>query len=97
MASIGTVDFAHLIPGNLSPYTAIVILSLGVLIFNFLWNTINMYKPIAGEKCTYLDYFKKGSTKTHLVGMLGGLIWGLGTAFSIIASGAARPLRYLMD
>ncbi len=91
MASIGTVDFNKLIPGNLSPYTAIVIFSLGILISNFLWNTINMYKPIAGNKCTYTDYFKKGSTSIHLVGILGGLIWGLGMAFSIIASGAAGP------
>lgn len=34
------------------------------------------------------EYFA-GSFKTHLVGMLGGAIWCLGTAFSYIASGKA--------
>ncbi|MCP4180894.1 MAG: multidrug DMT transporter permease [bacterium] len=91
MASIGTVDFTKLVPGNLSPYTAIVIFSLGVLISNFLWNTINMYKPISGVKCTYADYFKKGSPLIHLIGIVGGIIWGIGMSFSIIASGAAGP------
>ena len=91
MASIGTVDFAHLIPGKLSPYTAIVVFSFGVLISNFLWNTINMYKPVTGEKCKYSEYLSKGSISTHFVGMIGGIIWGLGTAFSIIASGVAGP------
>ena len=33
-------------------------------------------------------YFN-GSAGTHLVGMLGGAIWCLGTAFSYIASGKA--------
>ncbi len=91
MVSIGTTDFANLIPGNLSPYSAIVVFSLGVLVSNFLWNTINMYIPITGEKCRYSEYFTNGSIYTHLVGMLGGLIWGAGTSFSIIASGAAGP------
>ena len=34
------------------------------------------------------DYFK-GSFSTHLVGMLGGAIWCLGTTFSYIAAGKA--------
>jgi len=35
-------------------------------------------------------YFK-GSAGTHLVGMLGGAIWCIGTSFSIMASDAAGP------
>ena len=47
-----------------------------------------MKKPFIGEPVTYGQYFK-GSFKTHLVGILGGAIWCLGTAFSYIASGKA--------
>ena len=39
---------------------------------------------------SYRTYFG-GSLPTHLVGMLGGAVWCLGTAFSYIASGEAGP------
>ena len=48
-----------------------------------------MYKPVSGEKATYADYFKKGDTRLHLIGILGGIIWSLGMTFNIIASGQA--------
>ena len=47
-----------------------------------------MKKPFVGEPVAYSAYFK-GNMKTHLVGVLGGAIWCLGTAFSYIASGKA--------
>ena len=62
-----------------------------MLISNLAWNSINMYKPITGAPCKYSEYFTKGSVFTHLVGILGGVIWGVGTSFSIIASGSAGP------
>mgnify|MGYP002869203880 CR=1 FL=1 len=74
--------------GMATPYTAIVIFSLGVLISNFLFNSLVMRYPFVGERVYYREYFK-GSASTHLVGMLGGAIWCLGTAFSYIASGKA--------
>jgi glucose uptake protein len=84
-------DFAAPEAGKLTPYTASVIFALGLLVSNFLWNTFFMYKPISGEKATYADYFKKGDTKLHLIGILGGVIWSLGFTFNIIASGQAGP------
>jgi glucose uptake protein len=74
--------------GMATPYTAIFIFSLGVLLSNLLFNTLVMKHPFVGEQVTYQDYFK-GNFKTHLVGILGGAIWCLGTAFSYIASGKA--------
>ena len=73
-----------------TPYTASVIFTLGVLLSNFLFNTIVMKKPFVGEPVTYKQYFA-GNAKTHLVGMLGGAIWCLGTALSYITSKAAGP------
>lgn len=81
-------NFASPTAGMVTPYTAIVIFSLGVLASNFVFNTLVMKKPFVGEPVTYGDYFQ-GNAKTHLVGMLGGAIWCLGTAFSYIASGKA--------
>lgn len=82
-------DFVHLEPGKLGPYTALVVFSLGILLSNFVWNTIAMAKPFVGPPVPFGDYVSKGSARVHLVGILGGIIWSLGMSLSIIASGAA--------
>ncbi len=87
-AAMDLDNFAAPAAGKATPYTAIVIFSVGVLISNFVFNTFVMRKPFVGEPVSYSEYFK-GNAKTHLVGMLGGAIWCLGTAFSYIASGKA--------
>ena len=89
VASSMSVDFVTLEAGKLSPYSAVVIFSLGLLVSNFVWNTILMVKPLSGEPVKYSDYINKGSLKLHLIGILGGVIWSIGMSFSIIASGAA--------
>ena len=87
-ASMDLENFAAPAAGKVTPYTAIVIFSLGVLLSNFVFNTLVMKKPFVGEPVSYKQYFA-GNFKTHLVGILGGAIWCLGTAFSYIASGKA--------
>ena len=87
-ASMST-DFVHPEVGKLSPYTAVVIFSVGLFLSNFVWNSIVMVKPFVGEPVSYRDYFSKGNARLHGIGILGGMIWGLGMSFSIIASGAA--------
>jgi glucose uptake protein len=82
-------DFSIPEPGRFTPYTASVIFAFGLLLSNFVWNTILMYKPLSGEKATYSDYFTKGNFRLHIIGILGGIIWGFGMTFNIIASGPA--------
>jgi glucose uptake protein len=72
--------------GKLSPYTAIVLFSAGLLLSNFLWNSIMMVKPFTGAPVPFGDYFTKGNLRLHMVGILGGMIWNVGMSFSIIAS-----------
>lgn len=76
--------------GKFTPYSAVFVFSLGILLSNFIFNTILMKKPVDGTSLTYGDYFS-GSFKVHLVGILGGAIWCIGMAFSIIASEQAGP------
>jgi glucose uptake protein len=83
-------DFTVPESGKLSPYTAIVFFSAGILVSNFLFNTVLMRKPFEGSPVTYKDYFR-GGFKNHITGMLGGVIWCIGMSFSIIASGKAGP------
>jgi glucose uptake protein len=89
VAASMSADFLHLEAGKLGPYTAIVIFSLGLLLSNFVWNTIVMAKPFVGAPVPFGDYFSKGTVRLHLVGILGGMIWNLGMSLSIIASGVA--------
>lgn len=81
-------DFTHPEPGKLGPYAAVFIFAVGVFLSNFILNALLMKRPFVGTPIEYADYFK-GSLRTHLTGILGGIIWGLGMSFSIIASGRA--------
>jgi glucose uptake protein len=76
--------------GKMTPYTAVFIFSIGIFISNFLFNTVLIKKPLSGTPLRYADYFA-GKFKIHLVGMLGGLIWGIGNSFNLIAAGKAGP------
>lgn len=87
-ASMST-DFINPEAGKLTPYTAVVIFSLGLFLSNFIWNSIIMVKPFVGEPVPFGDYFRRGTPKLHLTGILGGIIWGVGMSLSIIASGQA--------
>ncbi len=74
--------------GMITPYTAFVLFAIGVFLSNLIFNTLVMKKPFDGEPVTYRQYFG-GSLSTHMVGVLGGIIWALGTLFSYIAAGKA--------
>lgn len=88
VASSMVTDFANPEPGRLTPYSAVFFFAVGVLASNFIFNYILMKKPIEGPPLSFRDY-GKGTTGVHLTGILGGVIWGIGMAMSIIASGKA--------
>jgi glucose uptake protein len=89
-ASMDLENFHQPAAGKMTPYTAVFIFSLGILLSNFLFNTILIKSPFTGEPTSYAAYFN-GNFKTHLVGILGGLIWGVGNSFNLIAAGKAGP------
>ena len=89
-ASMDLENFENPAAGKMTPYTAVFIFSVGIFISNFLFNTILMKKPFEGPPTGYGEYFK-GRFSTHMVGILGGLIWGLGNSFNLIAAGKAGP------
>lgn len=86
-----TLNFSTPDAGKLTPYSAVLIFSLGVFLSNFLWNTFFMYKPVEGSSSTYADYFRNGTLRQHLIGILGGLIFNTGFLFNLIASDKAGP------
>jgi glucose uptake protein len=81
-------DFTQPEPGKMGPYAAVFVFAVGIFLSNFILNTFIMRKPFVGMPVSFGDYFK-GGLGTHLTGILGGLIWGVGMSFNIIASGRA--------
>jgi len=89
VASSTASDFVQPEAGKFTPYSAVFIFSIGIFISNFLWNTIFMYKPPKGEAVSYKDYLKLGTSRLHLIGILGGAIWCVGMSLSILCSDVA--------
>lgn len=84
------MDFAAAAPkpGMMTPYSAFFVFSLGIFASNFIFNAIAMRHPVSGAPITEREYFK-GGFAIHLVGILGGLIWGLGNGINLVAAGKA--------
>jgi len=69
----------------LNPYTVAVFLTLGALICCFFFNTALMRRPIVGEPVNFSGY-RAAPASYHILGLLGGAIWGLGTVFNLVAA-----------
>jgi glucose uptake protein len=89
VAASMSVDFVNPEAGLMTPYSASVVFSVGLCLSNAVFLVPLMYKPISGDRAPLGDYFSNGNTRLHLVGILGGSIWGVGFCFSIIAAGTA--------
>lgn len=85
VANSMVLNFSMPEAGKLTPYTALVFFAVGILASSLVFNTIQMYRPFQGAAVGFGDYFR-GSLKDHGVGILGGAIWFVGMAFSIISS-----------
>jgi glucose uptake protein len=72
-------------PGTLGPYSAVVFLTLGALLSCFIWNLYFMKHPLVGEPVSFSGFFR-GPASGHMLGILGGLIWGTGTVFNMVAA-----------
>jgi glucose uptake protein len=89
-ASMDLENFVIPAPGKMTPYSAVFIFSLGILVSNLIFNTILIKKPFEGTPTSYDEYFS-GNLKMHFVGILGGIIWGIGNSLNLIAAGKAGP------
>ena len=70
--------------GTLGPYSAAIFLTFGALLSCFIWNIYFMKKPLVGVPVSFSGFFS-GPPSGHLLGLLGGGIWGLGTVFNLTA------------
>ena len=83
-------NFIDLPAGKLSPYTAMIFFSLGMLVSQIVFNFANIIGWSTAAESETPDYLK-GSIRDHMWGIIGGMIWAVGMTFSIIAFGVAGP------
>jgi glucose uptake protein len=69
----------------LGPYGIGVFFTLGALLSCFVFNIYFMKKPLVGEPVDFSGYFS-ASAGDHVLGLLGGAIWGVGTVFNLVAA-----------
>jgi glucose uptake protein len=70
---------------TLGPYSIAVFLTLGALLSCSIWNVYFMKKPLVGEAVDFSGFFR-GPMSGHLLGLLGGVIWGTGMVFNLVAA-----------
>ncbi|MGH7968603.1 MAG: GRP family sugar transporter, partial [Limisphaerales bacterium] len=72
-------------PHHLGPYTVAYVFGIGVLVCTVPLNYLFMKRPVSGPPVRFADYLH-GSKSLHFWGILGGMIWGVGTVSNFVAS-----------
>ncbi len=74
---------------GLGPYTAAFFFALGILFTTPVFNIFFMNLPVEGEPVSFGEYFR-GTTRQHLLGLAGGIIWATGTIANFVAASAPK-------
>lgn len=78
----------------LTPYSVAAMFSLGALVCCFAVNTYLMRRPLLGPPVSFAG-FTSARPRDHVLGFIGGLVWGLGGCFNLIAAGfVGVPISY---
>jgi len=72
--------------GHLGPYTVMFVFALGILISNLPMNYALMRRPITGAPAVSLSEYFAARGGLHVWGVLGGVIWAVGTVSNFVAS-----------
>jgi glucose uptake protein len=68
-----------------TPYAVAVFFTLGSLLCCFVFNIYLMKHPLVGEPLDFSGY-RRASARYHVLGLIGGAIWGVGTVFNFVAA-----------
>jgi glucose uptake protein len=78
----------------LTPYSVAALFSAGALSCCFIVNVYFMRHPLRGAPVSFAGYRRAGA-RNHLLGFLGGLLWGVGGCFNFISAGfVGVPISY---
>jgi len=70
---------------HLGPYPVFFMFALGILLCTIPVNYLFMRRPVIGSPVTLGDYLQ-GTSFVHFWGVVGGMIWGVGTVSNFVAS-----------
>jgi glucose uptake protein len=77
---------------GLGPYAVGFVFGLGVLASVFVYNLYFMRFPIEGKRLRFADYLK-GNWWVHFLGIVGGMVWMVGSLSNFVAASAPRALQ----
>jgi glucose uptake protein len=77
---------------GLTPYAIALVFTIGVFLSTFVFNIFFMLAPVQGEAVSLSQYFT-GTKWQHLLGILGGTIWCVGTISNFVASSAPPSVQ----
>jgi glucose uptake protein len=77
---------------GLSPYAIALVFAIAVFLSTFVFNFFFMLLPVQGEPVAIRQYFR-GTKWQHVLGILGGTIWCVGTISNFVASSAPKNVQ----
>jgi glucose uptake protein len=77
---------------GLGPYTVGFFFAIGVFLSTLIFNLYFMNLPVQGEPVGLVEYFR-GSAKSHLLGVFGGIIWTVGAIANFVAASAPKTVQ----
>ena len=77
---------------GLGPYSIGLIFALGVFFSTFLFNIYFMNLPVQGDVVKFSHYVR-GTSRQHLLGILGGVVWSIGAISNFVAASAPREVN----
>jgi glucose uptake protein len=78
--------------GGLGPYAIGFVFSAGVFLSAFVFNAFFLRWPVQGRPLRFSEYLH-GTATEHFWGILGGIVWAVGTLSSFVAASAPRELQ----
>jgi glucose uptake protein len=73
---------------GLGPYSLGFVFAAGIIVSTFVYNLFFMNLPIHGKPIELAEYFK-AKARTHLLGILGGMIWFAGAVCTFVVERVA--------
>lgn len=78
----------------LTPYSVAVLFAVGAFLCCFVANVYFMKRPIQGSPVTMAGFWRT-RPRNHLLGLLGGFVWGIGGCCNFISAGfVGVPISY---
>lgn len=77
---------------GLGPYAAAFCFAVGVLVSTPVFNLFFMNLPVEGDAVSFRDYLA-GTARQHALGVMGGIIWSVGTISNFVAASAPKTVN----